>query len=172
MISQSEKRATLTYGDTGLSYRLDFYGKITIRKAIPWEELPILLHVRNVLQELTHQTYNTCVIQRYPNGKVGIAPHKNREMTSGTTICGLSLGETRVLTMSRNSKRFHIKLVPGSVYVLNPPTNDCWFHSIEIDETLGPRISLTFRNYSANLSENSLQNFSISSLYISSRLCI
>jgi alpha-L-fucosidase/alkylated DNA repair dioxygenase AlkB len=160
----SEKRATRTYGDTGLSYRLDFYGKITIKKAIPWEELPILLHVRNLLQELTHQTYNICVIQRYPNGKVGIAAHKDREMTSGTTICGLSLGETRVLTMSRNSKRIHIRLVPGSIYVLNPPTNDYWFHSIEIDETLGPRISLTFRNYSENLSENSLQNLSISSL--------
>lgn len=44
----------------------------------------------------------------------------------------------------------NISLSPSSLYVMNPPTNQNWLHSIIKDNKIGnSRISLTFRNYSA-----------------------
>ena len=68
-------------------------------------------------------------------------------MTKGTTICGVSVGVNR--TLSINGKyNIELSLTSGSMYVFNPPTNDYNTHSICKDNTKGSRISLTFRNYS------------------------
>ncbi len=142
-----KKRVNQTYGDDGLVYEINFYGKITKRKALPWSDIPILEILRNRITEITKESYNICVIQRYPNGKIGINPHRDKEMKLGTTIVGLSLGETRTLSMSRNNSIIDISLSPGSLYVFNSPTNSYWAHSIKKDETTKPRISLTFRTY-------------------------
>lgn len=144
------KRANQTYGDEGFTYSVNFRGKSYERKAVTWTRT--LAKIRDHVQEATNEKYNICVIQRYPSGKVGIAPHRDREMTEGTTICGLSLGEVRTLTMTTFRRdvskfKYELKLLNGSVYVFNPPTNDHWLHSIEKDDTILPRYSLTFRNY-------------------------
>ena len=103
--------------------------------------------IRDRAQEITGEKYNICVVQRYPSGKVGIKPHRDKEMTKGTTICGVSVGETRVLTIN-GKKNINLSLNPGSMYVFNPPTNTYNTHCIQKkDDTKGPRISLTFRNY-------------------------
>ena len=153
------KRVNQNYGDDGISYKLKFGGyggkpvKIIERKVLPWDDLPILKIVRDKLSKLTNSKYNYCVIQRYPNGNVGINPHRDKEMLSGidSNIAGISLGSTRTLTLSppKNSQTaFPIKLglVPGSLYVLKYPTNEYWTHCIEKDPNIiGARISLTFR---------------------------
>lgn len=57
----------------------------------------------------------------YPSGKVGIKPHRDREI--GEDIAGISLGVTRSLCISNrtNSKTF---LIPnGSLYLIKQPTN-------------------------------------------------
>lgn len=140
-------RHNCTYGEDGLEYVISWYGKTTVRKAIDWKHLEELLPIKNKLEQITNQKYNICVIQFYPNGNVGINPHRDREMKYGTTICGLSLGETRTLSMLRKEKKLSLNLNPGSLYIFNPPTNNYWAHSIEKDNTKNPRISLTFRNY-------------------------
>jgi len=120
------------------------------RYAIAWCKLPILIDIRNHLEQLTGEKYNYCVIQYYPCGKVGIKPHKDKEMILGTTICGLSIGETRFLELSPpkfvNEEKIILPLKSGSLYVLKPPTNSYWIHAILTDDTTKPRISLTFRN--------------------------
>lgn len=143
------RRVNQTYGDDGLVYEIHWFNKITKRKAQPWSDISILEAIRDRAQEVTGEKYNICVIQRYPSGKVGIKPHRDKEMTKGTTICGLSIGETRVLTVSGKTS-IKLPLTPGSLYVFNPPTNSYNTHSIEKDDTKGARISLTFRNYSTS----------------------
>ena len=100
-----------------------------------------------MVEEITNEKYNICVIQRYPSGKVGIKKHRDKEMKLGTTISGLSLGATRKLKLEYYDKNIEKDLLSGSLYVLNPPTNSYYTHCIEKDSTTEPRISLTFRNY-------------------------
>jgi alkylated DNA repair dioxygenase AlkB len=141
------KRVNQTYGDDGLTYEIHWYGKTTKRKVYPWSDMNILKTIRDKIQEITNEKYNICVVQRYPSGKVGINAHRDKEMKKGTTICGLSLGETRTLSIN-GKNNINLSLTPGSLYIFNPPTNEYNTHCIDKDDTTNPRISLTFRNYS------------------------
>jgi len=125
-------RHNCTYGKDGLEYIIKWgaasRGKTTIRKALDWNNLAELLSIKDKLEEITKENYNICVVQLYPNGSIGIKPHRDREMKLGTTICGVSLGETRTLLMSRGNKKYDLKLNQGSLYIFNPPTNSYWAH--------------------------------------------
>lgn len=150
-------RVHQNYGDLGLKYVLKFGGwggkplKTIERPVLPWDELPALDAIKEMLYETTGATYNYCVIQRYPNGRVGINPHKDKEMIPGSLIAGISLGATRTLTLippkynKVDQEPITIQLPPGSLYLLKDPTNRHWQHSIDKDHTTTPRISLTFR---------------------------
>lgn len=139
------RRANRTFGDSGLVYIVKFRDNEIRRPTLPWRE--DLLGIKKRIEALTGDVYNICVVQRYPTGKIGISPHRDKEMKRGTTIAGVSLGETRTLTMSRGWKKHELVLTPGSLYIMHPPTNDTWAHSIEKDESKRVRLSLTFRNY-------------------------
>ena len=139
------KRVNQIYADDGIIYTINYKGNKFERKTLAWTEY--LYDIKSKVETITNETYTVCVIQRYPSGKVGINPHRDKEMKFGTTIAGLSLGETRVLRMSRNNEYIDISLPSGSLYVLNPPTNNYWCHSIPKDNSNNPRYSLTFRNY-------------------------
>jgi len=149
------RRSNQNYGDPGISYtlRLGGYGsrplKIIERPVLEW--LPDLKDLKDRVELATKAKYNYCVVQRYPSGRVGINPHRDKEMVSGTTIAGISLGQTRTLTMGPprwlvdEVLPVDIELGPGSMYVLKPPTNDYWSHCIQRDSTTECRLSLTFR---------------------------
>lgn len=141
------RRQHLLYGDPGLIYRVTYGGTTAEYPTYPWDQLPVLSSIKALIEQVTGDVYTVCVIQHYPNGKIGINPHRDKEMKPGTTIAGISLGETRTLTMSRHQQTIPLRLNPGSLYIFHPPTNDYWAHSIEKDDTLNARISLTFRNY-------------------------
>ena len=149
----SGRRSNCIYGDTGLIYTTEYGGyggkpKVTLnRAALDWQQLPLLIPLRDLVSGLTGEKYNFCIIQRYPSGRVGIDPHRDKEMVPGTTICGFSFGATRTLTLRHRSRpSISIPLYSGSLYILHPPTNDYWTHSIDKDNTIDPRYSLTFRN--------------------------
>jgi len=168
------RRSNITVGDAGKEYTITFGGyggrpeNTIIRRAIPWEEISCgqsLLAIKRMVEWTTNVpegTYTICVVQYYPHGRVGIHPHRDKEMLPGTTsrplgrragICGISLGATRTLEMSPphflpDEPPLRLELGNGSMYVLLPPTNDWWKHSIVKDQDIDiPRISLTFRSY-------------------------
>lgn len=139
------RRVNRTFGDSGLVYVVKFRDVEIHRPTVAWRE--DLLAVKGRIEAMTGDVYNVCVVQRYPSGKIGISPHRDKEMKRGTTIAGVSLGETRTLTISRGWKKHQIALTSGSLYIMHPPTNDTWSHSIDKDDSTGVRLSLTFRNY-------------------------
>ena len=115
---------------------------------LPWESFPELLILAKRIQETTSQSYNTCVIQIYNSGSVGIKPHRDKEMKYGTNIASISLGETRSMYFERRGyEQLDIPLVAGDLCIIKPPTNDYWLHSIPTDSTKNTRISLIFRNF-------------------------
>lgn len=151
-------RGNQTYGDDNISYTVKFGGyngrplKEVHRTAQPWSNT--LLKIRNKITDLTGAPYNYCVVQRYPTCKVGIKPHRDKEMAPGTDIAGVSVGHQRTLTMippkynQVNKVPVNIPLTSGSLYILKPPTNDHWQHCIREKSSMEPnstRYSLTFR---------------------------
>lgn len=146
-----KKRFNRTYGDEGLVYTIEFGGyggkpgKTVERVALPWSDIPHLKKLKRIVERVTNSVYTYCVVQYYPCGKVGIKPHRDKEMTPGSVIAGLSVGQSRTLRMSRRGENLDLEIPSGSLYVFYPPTNDYWSHSILTDESTHPRISLTFR---------------------------
>lgn len=141
------RRQTYLFGEKDIEYTVTIGGKATEYKTTSWDQLPILIPIKKLIEQVTGDKYTVCVIQYYPNGATGIKPHRDKEMKPGTTIAGLSLGQTRTLSLFRYGQTIPIQLHPGSLYIFHPPTNDYWSHSIVTDSTKCPRISLTFRNY-------------------------
>jgi alkylated DNA repair dioxygenase AlkB len=154
------RRANAMYGDDGLVYRLEFGGyggrprSVVERPALPWREQPVIAHLRDLVSAAVDVRFNCCVVQRYPHGRVGIAPHRDKEMRGATIAC-LSFGATRELVLhppryARDAQARRFSLPAGSLYVLRPPTNDHWMHEIAKDASVrGSRVSLTFRNLPA-----------------------
>jgi len=143
--SHTMRRFNRTYGNEGLVYRIRFKEKLVERKALPWSTIPFLQKLRDNVEKITSSNFTYCVVQYYPTGRVGIKPHRDKEMIPGSVIAGLSLGQTRTLRMSRHSQNIDVDLFPGSLYVFYPPMNDYWSHSILTDDSTHPRLSLTFR---------------------------
>jgi alkylated DNA repair dioxygenase AlkB len=142
------KRTGVIFGDEGLVYKVTYRGKTNNRPVKSWDYLEGMREMKKYVEEITGQTYTICAVQRYPNGKVGIAPHKDKEMVAGTRICGISLGATRTISFGKGDKVFKLDLPSGSMYVMNPPTNQDFTHCIERDSSVKfPRYSLTFRDY-------------------------
>lgn len=143
------KRNSTLFGDDGIIYKVRYQYFDTEKYVLPWSHLPALPELKTLIERVTNQKYTVCAIQRYPNGNIGINPHQDREMVSGTRIAGLSLGATRTISFTHNYfNHVDIPLPSGSLYVMNPPTNQKWLHSIIKDPNIThPRFSLTFRDY-------------------------
>ena len=129
-------------------YTFQYRGEIIRTKVWPWAKLSFLEKIRDLISILTSQTYHCCVIQLYNNGSVGIKPHRDKEMESGTIIASISLGATRTMRFERTGyDNCDISLENGSLLLINPPTNDYWLHSIPWESACKkPRMSLIFRN--------------------------
>lgn len=138
LFNHCTRRTTLILGDDGLVYDKT--------PALKW--LPEVLKVKEKLEKLTGQHYNFCAIMCYPNGQAVIKKHRDKEIPSGSEICGLSLGCTRRLKLTpiHGGQPVIFNLPHGSLYSLLPPTNDYWLHEILPEEINHVRYSLTFRN--------------------------
>lgn len=155
IIPHEKRRSTLLFGDPGLLYNITYRGIATTQPIIPWTDLPPIIQLKELVEKITGQKYTVCVVQRYSNGYVGINPHRDKEMVLGTRICGLSLGATRTISFTKTIygnpiplDQVNIPLISGSMYVMNPPTNQKWLHSIVKEPSIKEsRISLTFRDY-------------------------
>jgi alkylated DNA repair dioxygenase AlkB len=143
----SKKRNKTIYGSRD-TYTIVYRGKIIHTPIRPWDSFPELHALVRRLEETTGQTYNTCVIQIYNSGAVGIKSHRDKEMIRGTNIVSISLGETRAMRFERTGcEKLDIPLEDGALCVIKPPTNEYWLHSIPTDDTTGIRVSLVFRNF-------------------------
>ena len=99
----SKRRNKLIFGDSDFpEYTIVYRGKTIKTPVLSWSKLPILETLRDKIAQHTGQPYNTCVIQIYSSGQVGIKPHRDKEVNKGTIIASISLGETRVMRFERH----------------------------------------------------------------------
>lgn len=98
---------------------------------------------------ITTPTINSCLINKYPNGKHFIAPHRDSIVSFGKTptIVNLSIGATRTLVFQNDKEEFTFNLESGSIFVMGGDSQECYLHSIKKADCPNVRYSLTFREF-------------------------
>ncbi|KAM5312202.1 DNA oxidative demethylase ALKBH2 isoform 1-T2 [Glossophaga mutica] len=148
----SVPRKQATYGDTGLTYT---FSGLTLSPK-PW--IPVLERVRDRVSLVTGQTFNFVLVNRYKDGHDHIGEHRDdeRELAPGSPIASVSFGACRDFFFRHKDSRgknptqsvevVRLQLAHGSLLLMKPPTNSCWYHSLPIrKKVLAPRVNLTFR---------------------------
>jgi alkylated DNA repair dioxygenase AlkB len=147
-IITGNRRLGTIFADEEGTYNVKYKDKVFERKAWCYSEIPGLLELKLDVEQLLDTTFETCLIQYYKNGKIGIPPHRDNVLKKNIMIAGLTFGQTRefVLNSFRDDREIKVNVTNGSLYVMKAPTNDRWSHSVPKDESVKPRISITFRD--------------------------
>jgi alkylated DNA repair dioxygenase AlkB len=132
------------YGDIGYSYR--YSG--TSKTACAWT--CELLELKELVQNQTNSTFNSCLLNLYRDGNEGMSWHSDDEKALGkdSTIASLSLGAERkfALRHKRTGETVSVVLEDGSLLLMKGATQTYWQHSLPKSKKITtPRINLTFR---------------------------
>ncbi|MDB5117545.1 MAG: methylase [Mucilaginibacter sp.] len=138
------KRKVAWYGDAGYSYT---YSNTT-KQALGWTKE--LLELKSLVEEITGEQYNSCLLNLYHNGDEGMAWHSDDEKSLGknTTIASLSFGAERKFALKHRVSKESTSLLleNGSLLVMKGATQSNWLHSLPKSKKITtPRVNLTFR---------------------------
>lgn len=141
------KRKVAWYADENFDYT---YSKRT-KKALQFT--PDLLLLKQKIEEITQETYNSCLLNLYHSGAEGMAYHSDgeKELKYGGAIASLSLGATRKFSFKhkKTKERIDFILETGSLLVMKGETQKHWLHRLPTSKLVTePRINLTFRTIS------------------------
>ena len=139
------KRKVAWYGESAYSYT---YSKITKTACIFTKEL---LELKEIVEQQSGETYNSCLLNLYPSGEEGMAYHSDGEkmLKKNGAIASLSLGADRKFSFKHkeNKQRIDIVLEKGSLLVMKEETQTHWLHRLPPTKKVNsPRINLTFRS--------------------------
>lgn len=135
-----QKRYCLIFGK---DYKIIFKGKIHTRKAIDYGKN--LQKLKERIEKIFRETFDTCVVQYYSSGKIGIKRHRDTEVEKNTIIASVSFGETREFVFENFGRKFVFPLEDSSLFLIHPPTNNIWLHSLPPCDVKGWRMSIIFR---------------------------
>ena len=138
------KRKVAWYGDQGYEYT---YSNVN-RYALPWTVE--LLELRQRVQQLTGERFNSCLLNLYHTGEEGMAWHSDDEtdLKKNGAIASLSFGaERRFAFKHKQSKeKVELYLEHGSLLVMKDTTQNHWLHRLPPTKKVSTaRINLTFR---------------------------
>lgn len=141
------KRKIAWYADQPFPYR---YSGAT-KTALAWNE--ILRHLKSVTEQLSNETYNSCLANLYHEGNEGMAWHSDAEpeLKKRGAIASLSFGAERKFSFKHKSsgKTVSLLLEHGSLLIMSGAIQECWLHRLPPTTRItGPRINLTFRTIS------------------------
>ncbi|MFZ4546305.1 MAG: alpha-ketoglutarate-dependent dioxygenase AlkB family protein [Bacteroidales bacterium] len=138
------KRKVAWYGDQDFEYS---YSNTT-KRAMPWTRE--LLELKAIAENLTGETFNSCLLNLYHNGSEGMAWHSDAEkdLKQNGAIASASLGAERKFAFrhKQTKETISIKLQHGSLLVMKGATQTYWLHRLPPTKTIDkPRVNLTFR---------------------------
>lgn len=137
-------RKVAWYASSNIDYT---YSNIS-KKALPFT--PVLLSLKQIIEQITGETYNACLLNLYENGSEGMGWHSDdeRELEPLASIASLSLGSERKFSLKhkQNKQTVSVILENGSLLEMKNETQLYWKHALpKTTKVLGPRINLTFR---------------------------
>lgn len=138
------KRKVAWYGDKAFSYKYSGIEKV----ASPWNST--LLDLKEFVEKLTGETFNSCLLNLYHDGSEGMAWHSDgeKDLKKNGTIASLSFGAERKFSFKHknNKVKIDLKLEDGSLLLMKDETQTNWLHRLPPTKRVhSPRINLTFR---------------------------
>lgn len=109
-----------------------------------------LFTLKKLIEELTNESYNSCLLNLYHSGDEGMAWHSDAEkdLKENGAIASLSLGAERKFSFKHKESKelVSLPLKAGSLLVMKGVTQKHWLHRLPLTKkVLEPRINLTFR---------------------------
>ena len=138
------KRKVAWYGDKPFDYT---YSKNT-KSALPWTKT--LLVLKEIIENKTGETFNSCLLNLYHNGDEGMAWHSDgeKDLKKNGAIGSLSFGAERKFSFKHKETKqtVSVLLEKGSLLVMKGETQTHWLHRLPPTKKVKmPRINLTFR---------------------------
>lgn len=151
-------RKQTAFGDEGLRYK--FSGAVV--RANPW--IPLLRSIKERVEEVTGESFNFVLVNRYKDGRDHIGEHRDDEadLCQGAAIASLSFGQAREFVFRHREARgrrarckdvhpVKLELEHGSLLMMRHPTNREWYHSLPVRKGASSvRINLTLRRMKTN----------------------
>ncbi|MEQ6118680.1 alpha-ketoglutarate-dependent dioxygenase AlkB [Reichenbachiella sp. MALMAid0571] len=137
-------RKVAWYGEKPFEYT---YSNTT-KFALPWNE--VLLELKKITEEISRETFNSCLLNLYHDGNEGMAWHSDgeKDLKKNGAIASLSFGADRTFSFKHKitKHRIPIFLEKGSLLVMKGTTQTHWLHRLPPSKKVKtPRINLTFR---------------------------
>ncbi|MBF8150233.1 alpha-ketoglutarate-dependent dioxygenase AlkB [Winogradskyella sp. F6397] len=138
------KRKVAWYGDQPFSYT---YSKTT-KSALPWTRE--LLELKELVEQKTGETFNSCLLNLYHSGDEGMAWHSDdeKDLKKNGAIGSLSFGAERKFSFKHKATKQNVsvQLEKGSLLIMKGATQTHWLHRLPPTKRVKtPRINLTFR---------------------------
>jgi alkylated DNA repair dioxygenase AlkB len=137
-------RKVAWYGDKAYDYTYSS----TTKKALTWTKE--LLQLKQLVQDETETTYNSCLLNLYNDGEEGMAWHSDGEkmLQKNGAIASLSFGAERKFAFKHKHTKANTSLIleHGSLLLMKDETQSHWMHRLPPSTIIKrPRINLTFR---------------------------
>lgn len=138
------KRKVAWYGNQAFEYT---YSN-TSKYALPWTKH--LLELKQQIEEITGETFNSCLLNLYHTGEEGMAWHSDGEtdLKKNGAIASLSLGAVRKFAFKHKNSQEKVEIVleNGSLLIMKDLTQTHWLHRLPPTKKIHTaRINLTFR---------------------------
>ena len=138
------KRKVAWYGDQAYEYT---YSNVN-RYALLWTLE--LLELRQRVEQLTGERFNSCLLNLYHTGEEGMAWHSDDEtdLKKNGAIASLSFGAERKFAFKhkQSKEKVELYLEHGSLLVMKDTTQSHWLHRLPpTKKVTTARINLTFR---------------------------
>ncbi|AOW21196.1 alpha-ketoglutarate-dependent dioxygenase AlkB family protein [Urechidicola croceus] len=109
-----------------------------------------LLELKEIVEQNTGETFNSCLLNLYHNGNEGMAWHSDAEkdLKKHGAIASLSFGAERKFAFKHKKTKETKSLIleHGSLLVMKEETQTNWMHRLPPTKKIfKPRINLTFR---------------------------
>jgi len=109
-----------------------------------------LLQLKQKCEEVSGETYNSCLLNLYHDGSEGMAYHSDgeKDLKKHGAIASLTFGAERKFSFKHkiSKERIDISLQNGSLLVMKGTTQENWLHRLPpTTKVKTPRVNLTFR---------------------------
>ncbi|MCU4582720.1 alpha-ketoglutarate-dependent dioxygenase AlkB [Acinetobacter gyllenbergii] len=138
------KRKVAWYGDRRFEYTYSNMNKY----ALPWTQE--LLELKQLAEELSGETFNSCLLNLYHSGEEGMAWHSDAEtdLKKDGAIASFSFGAERKFAFKHkhSKEKVELYLEHGSLLVMKDTTQTYWLHRLPPTKKVSTaRVNLTFR---------------------------
>lgn len=138
------KRKVAWYGSEEFSYT---YSNTT-KTALPWTA--DLMLIKKTVEEISGETFNSCLLNLYHSGEEGMAWHSDAEkdLRKNGAIASVSFGAERKFCFKHKEsfEKVELLLPHGSLLIMKGETQKNWLHRLPPSKKIfNPRINLTFR---------------------------